>query len=140
LIVDADLRGPRQHKVFNVENSTGLSSVLVGHVDARVFQQVPGMPSLFIMPAGITPPNPLELIERPAFSLLIRELTSMFDHVIVDTPAAEYGADAQVVSARCGAALVVARKQKSRVNALQQLVVALSGSTARIAGVIMNEY
>lgn len=140
LIVDADLRGPRQHEVFNVENSTGLSSVLAGHVDARVIQQVPGTPSLFIMPVGITPPNPLELIERPAFSLLIGELTSRFDHVIVDTPAAEYGADAQVVAARCGAALVVARKNKSRVAALQQLVVALSGTTAQMAGVIMNEY
>lgn len=140
LIVDADLRGPRQHEVFNVENSTGLSSVLAGHVDARVIQQVPGTPSLFIMPVGITPPNPLELIERPAFSLLIRELTSRFDHVIVDTPAAEYGADAQVVAARCGAALVVARKNKSRVAALQELVSALSGTTARMAGVVMNEY
>lgn len=140
LIVDADLRGPRQHEVFNVENGTGLSSVLAGHVDARVIQQVPGTPSLFIMPVGITPPNPLELIERQAFSLLMRELTSRFDYVIVDTPAAEYGADAQVVAARCGAALMVARKNKSRVAALQQMVVALSGTTARMAGVVMNEY
>lgn len=140
LIVDADLRGPRQHEVFNVENGTGLSSVLAGHVDARVIQQVPGTPSLFIMPVGITPPNPLELIERQAFSLLMRELTSRFDYVIVDTPAAEYGADAQVVAARCGAALMVARKNKSRVAALQQMVVALSGTTARLAGVVMNEY
>ena len=56
LIVDADLRGPRQHEVFNVENNTGLSSVLAGHVDSQVIQPVPGMPSLFIMPVGITPP------------------------------------------------------------------------------------
>ena len=140
LLVDADLRGPRQHEVFNVSNDAGLSSLLAGHVDSQVIQQVPDMPSLFVMPGGITPPNPLELIERPAFGVLLRELTSKFDYVIVDTPAAVYGVDAQVIAARCGAALVVARKNASRVAELQQLVAALSASTARMAGVIMNEF
>jgi chain length determinant protein tyrosine kinase EpsG len=140
LLVDADLRGPRQHEVFRVDNTTGLSSVLAGHVDSNVIRQVPETDNLFIMPVGITPPNPLELVERPVFGILLRELTSKFDHVIVDTPAAIYGADAQVIAARCGAALVVARKNESRVGALQKLVSALSDSPARIAGVIMNEY
>jgi protein-tyrosine kinase len=140
LIVDADLRGPRQHEVFSVENTAGLSSLLAGRADSQVFQQVPGVPSLFVLPVGVTPPNPLELIERPAFGILMRELTAKFDHVIVDTPAAIYGSDAQVVAARCGAALVVARKNESRVGALQDLVAALSGTPARLAGVIMNEF
>jgi len=60
--------------------------------------------------------------------------------VIVDTPAAVYGADAQVVAARCGAVLIVARKDESRVGELQQLVGALSSSPARMAGVILNEF
>jgi protein-tyrosine kinase len=140
LLVDADLRGPRQHEVFNVSNEAGLSSLLAGHIDSQVIQQVPGMPSLFLMPVGITPPNPLELIERPSFGALLREMTAKFDYVIVDTPAAVYGVDAQVIAARCGAALVVARKDESRVAELQQLVAALSSSTARMAGVIMNEF
>jgi protein-tyrosine kinase len=140
LIVDADLRGPRQHDVFNVENTTGLSSLLAGRADSQVFQQVAGVPSLFVLPVGITPPNPLELIERPAFAILMRELTAKFDHVIVDTPAAVYGADAQVVAARCGAALVVARKNESRVGVLQDLVATLTESPARLVGVIVNEF
>jgi len=140
LLVDADLRGPRQHEVFNVENTAGLSSVLAGRVDSQVVQQVPGVSSLFVMPVGVTPPNPLELIERPAFSMLMRELVLKFDHVIVDTPAAIYGTDAQVIAARCGAVLIVARQNESRVGALQHLVTALSQSSARMAGVIMNEF
>lgn len=140
LVVDADLRGPRLHELFKLENKTGLSSVLVGHVATDVIQPVPDVANLFVMPVGIAPPNPLELIERPAFGVLMRELASKFDHVIVDTPAMMYGVDAQVVAARCGAALVVARKDQSRVAALQQLVAALSQSPARIAGVILNEY
>jgi protein-tyrosine kinase len=140
VIVDADLRGPRQHEVFKVPNVTGLSSVLAGHVDSTVIQQVPDTMNLFIMPVGVTPPNPLELIERPTFKVLLHELTSNFDYVIVDTPAAVYGVDAQVITSRCGAALVMARKNESRMAALQKFVSALSDSTACIAGVIMNEY
>jgi protein-tyrosine kinase len=140
LLVDADLRGPRQHEVFNLDNTAGLSSLLAGRVDTQVVQQVAGVPGLFVMPVGVTPPNPLELIDRPAFNMLMRELVLKFDHVVVDTPAVVYGADAHVIAARCGAVLIVARENASRVVALQQLVAALSQSPARVAGVIMNEF
>ena len=140
LLVDADLRGPRQHEVFNLPNGSGLSGILSGRAESQVVQQVVGVPSLFILPVGITPPNPLELVERPAFGLLMRELLSKFDHVIVDTPAAAYGSDGQVIAARCGAALVVARKNVSRVANLQELVGNLTESPARVAGVIFNEF
>jgi protein-tyrosine kinase len=140
LLVDADLRGPRQHEVFNLENSTGLSSVLSGRVDTQVVQQVAGVPGLFVMPVGVTPPNPLELIDRPAFNMLMRELVLKFDHVVVDTPAVVYGADAHVIASRCGAVLIVARENASRVVALQELVGVLAQGTAQVAGVIMNEF
>ncbi len=140
LLVDADMRGPRVHEVFKVSNHAGLSGILSGRVDNGVIQQVPGVPSLFILPVGITPPNPLELVERPAFGLLMRELTSKFDHVVVDTPAAVYGADSAVIAARCGTALVIARKNASRVSMLQELVASFEGSNVKLAGVVMNEF
>ncbi len=140
LLVDADMRGPRVHEVFGLSNRAGLSSILSGRADSHVIQQVPGVPSLFILPVGTTPPNPLELVERPAFGLLMRELATKFDHVIVDTPAARYGADAAVISARCGNALIIARRNASRVAALQEMVASFSGSPARLAGVVMNEF
>lgn len=140
LLVDADMRGPRVHEVFGMPNRAGLSSILSGRADSHIIQQVPGVPSLFILPVGTTPPNPLELVERPAFGLLMRELASKFDHVVVDTPAARYGADAAVISARCGNALIVARQNASRVALLQELVASFAGSRARLAGVVMNEF
>lgn len=140
LLVDADLRHPRQHEVFGVDNKAGLSGILSGRAEAKVIQQVAGVPSLFVLPVGITPPNPLELVERPAFGLLIRELMSKFDHVVVDTPAACYGSDSAVIAARCGAALVVARKDRGRVPALQDLVANLSETPAVMAGVVFNEF
>ena len=140
LLVDADLRGPRQHEVFGIPNNAGLSGILSGRAESKVIQQVPGVPSLFVLPVGITPPNPLELVERPAFGLLIRELLSKFDYVVVDTPAAQYGSDCAVIAARCGAALVVARQNESRISSLEELVSNLAETPAVLAGVIFNEF
>lgn len=140
LLVDADLRSPRQHDVFRVSNASGLSNVLSGRAEAQVIQSVEGVPALFVLPGGSLPPNPLELIERPAFGLLMRELSSKFDHVIVDTSAASLGADACVTASRCGAALVVARKNSCKYHALQDLVASLSGSSVKMLGAVMNEF
>jgi chain length determinant protein tyrosine kinase EpsG len=140
LLVDADMRGPRVHEVFSLKNKAGLSGILSGRADKQVIQQVSGIPSLFVLPVGTTPPNPLELVERPAFGLLMRELASKFDHVVVDTPAAVHGADAAVIAAKCGAALVVARKDTSRSEALRELVASLQGAPVKLAGVVFNEF
>ena len=140
LLVDADMRHPRQHEVFGVHNKAGLSGILSGRAESKVIQQVVDVPSLFILPVGTTPPNPQELVERPAFGLLMRELAAKFDHVVVDTPAARYGSDSAVVATRCGAALVVARKNKGSVAKLQDLVATLAETPAQLAGVVYNEF
>src|SRR5882724_7981439 len=80
LLVDADMRTPRQHTLFNVANHSGLSSILSGRSDVDVIHQVQDLPSLYVLPVGTTPPNPLELVQRAAFGLLMQELLSKFDH------------------------------------------------------------
>lgn len=142
LLVDADMRNPRQHEIFGLDNSqgAGLSGILSGRAEANVIRAVPDLPSLFVMPVGTVPPNPTELLERPAFGLLMKELVSKFDYVIVDTPAAEYGADGAIAAAHCGAALVIARKNATRVEAVQELVGSLANGPAQLAGVVLNEH
>jgi protein-tyrosine kinase len=140
LIVDADLRGPRLHRLLQVDNRTGLSSVLTGRADAHSVQPVPGVPGLFVMPGGTAPPNPLELIERAAFGNLILRLSASFDHVLVDTPAAAYGADAQAIADRCGATLLVVRKDSSRLGALRALIGSLTDSPSGLVGVVQNDF
>jgi Mrp family chromosome partitioning ATPase len=74
------------------------------------------------------------------FRDLIGELSSRFDQIVVDTPACAYGADALVVADRCSAALVVARRDASRLASLAALTSRLSQGPARLAGVVMNTY
>jgi chain length determinant protein tyrosine kinase EpsG len=139
LLVDGDMRTPRQHLLFSVDGEAGLSSILAGRAEASVIHQVPGMPTLYVLPVGTLPPNPLELVQRPAAGLLVQELLTKFDHVIVDTPAAVHGADARVLAARSGAAFVIGRRGRTRIRALQNLIAALTSSQVRMAGVVLNE-
>jgi protein-tyrosine kinase len=140
LLIDADMRGPRQHEVFGIENSLGLSGLLSGRAEQQVIRQIPDLPSLYLLPGGAVPPNPIELVERPAFGLLMKELVSKFDYVLVDTPAAFYGADASAIALKCGAALCLARQGHSKIRGLQDFMATISAGTVKIAGVIMNEY
>ncbi len=141
LLIDADMRGPRQHEVFNLSNPAGLAGILSGRAtQSPVVQQVPGVPGLFLLPVGNPPPNPLELVERPAFGLLMRELTAKFDYVVVDTPAAQYGADAAVIAERCGASLMLARRDVSRIAAVEEMAIELADDQPRLAGVVVNSY
>jgi protein-tyrosine kinase len=140
LLIDADLRGPRQHQIFPVDNSIGLSSYLMGRSAARCIQASKQVPGLSILPVGASPPNPLELIERKEFGELLREVSEAFDHVVVDTPAASYGADAQVIANRCGRVLLIARKDQSRLAELQHLTASLKETRGQLIGVVLNEF
>jgi Mrp family chromosome partitioning ATPase len=105
-----------------------------------VLTPVTDLPSLFVLPVGVAPPNPLELLESPAFGLLINELLGKFDHVIIDSPSAVSGADAGVIAARSGAFLSVARQGRTRMDSMLELVQSLRDSTTRSLGFVLNEH
>jgi protein-tyrosine kinase len=141
LLIDADLRTPRLHKMFGVPHTAaGLSSLLSGRAESRTVHVVPDLPALHLLPAGPLPPNPLELLQRPGFGGVIEEMLDNFDHVVVDTPACAHGADARLIAAMARTALVIGRKGHSRISALQGLLGSLDRAGTRVAGVIMNEY
>ena len=139
VVIDADMRGARLDQVFGVPGGLGLSGVLSGRGGKGVVKSVPGIPNLYVIPVGVQPPNPLELVEGPSFGMLLREVSIKFDHVIVDTPAGCFGSDGVVIASRCGSALVISRKDANKVSRLQELVGSLQAGNVRLAGVIMNE-
>ena len=134
------MRSPRLHELFNIKSKVGLSGILSGRSASNVIRPVPDLPSLFLLPVGVTPPNPLELVQRPAFGLFMKELLNKFDYVIVDTPAASAGSDARVIAAACGAAVVVARRDASRTDDMKKLVTSVKKSSVTIVGVAVNEF
>lgn len=140
LLVDADMRSPRQHNLFRAQSDGGLSSILAGRAGSRTIQAVPDLPSLYILPVGTQPPNPLELVQQPTFPALMHQLQSKFGFVVVDTPAASSGADWRVIAAACGSALVVGRRNRTKMNSLDRIVASLKKGRVRVSGVVMNDF
>lgn len=140
VLVDADLRRPRQHDLFAIGAGPGLSAMLDGRAGVEAVQAVPDVPGLSVLGAGAPPPNPQELLEGPAFAALITELTGRFEAVVVDTPAAAFGADAALVASRCSRALMVARRGRSRLADLAGLQTQVARGGTPIAGVLLNEH
>ena len=140
VLVDADLRAPRQHEIFGLPPGHGLSTLLSGRTDHKAIFPIHGLNRLSVLPAGPLPPNPQELLSRPAFAALMKELQSSYDVVIIDTPPARRFADAQSIAYRAGDALVVARKDHTAVSSTSKVVKELAGTGARVVGSIINAY
>ena len=141
LLIDADLRRPRQHKLFHLGNQAGLSAVLSGRADlAEAINRIPSLVGLSVLPAGAVPPNPQELLSRPAFANLLLSVRERFDVVLVDTPPGNRSADAATVASRAGAAVAIGRKHFTSTRHLQALVDSLRQSGAPVVGTVLSEF
>ena len=138
LLIDADMRSPRQHALFGLENRTGLSSI-IGRGEVSNIHRIPSFKDLSLLTAGPQPPNPQELLGRPPFAKLLAELAAEFDVVIIDTPATDEYGDARAIAVRAGGALMVARKKETRVADLREIVKQLTQSGVAVVGSVLNE-
>jgi protein-tyrosine kinase len=142
LLIDADMRSKpdrAQHSLFKLGKSAGLSAVLANRAGLEVAQLIPGLPGLAVLPSGATPPNPQELLGRSAFGDLLRIASEQFDVILIDTPSGIDFADAEIAAARAGAALLVARKNKSLVPQASQLTRRLQDSGVAMVGSVLND-
>jgi len=139
LIIDADLRNPRQHQLFGVQNRFGLSTALSGRDATEAVQRVPALLDLSVLPAGGIPPNPQELLAKPVFAKLLERLGQSFDVILIDTPAGTQFADGQTIAVRASGALMVAQKDRSRVGVLGSYADAIRQASAIVVGTVLLE-
>lgn len=140
LVIDADLRHPTQHLNFGISNKMGLSGILSGRAGAEEIVQIPHLENLAVLPSGPLPPNPQELLGRQEFAVLLNQLSTMYDVILIDTPSAQEASDAQVVAQRTRAALLVGRKDKTKSSDLAQLASIMGNSGITILGATLNDY
>ena len=138
LLVDADLRHARQHKLFGLPNEWGLSNYLGGDTNRLHAQSVDSIPGLYVLTAGATVRGAVELLHRPTLGALLHRLSERFDNVLIDTPATTQYPDARLVANAAGAALVVGCTGKVALEDLDRLVLILEQSSTWVAGILMN--
>lgn len=139
LLIDADMRAPKQHLLFDLGEGAGLSDMLAGRAGPEAVIGIASLQDLSVLPAGTIPPNPQELLGRQEFSRLLKSLGDDFDVIIIDTPPAGECADAQTVAVRAGAALVVARQNKSSIPKMAQLIQGLREFGVTLVGSVLND-
>lgn len=138
LLVDADMRRPRVHEIFDLQQEPGLSNLLTGNARASETIQKSPVPGLWLMPAGHIPPNPAELLSSPRFVDFLGALEDHFDWVVLDTPPVLVVTDSVIVGNRAtGVAFVVGADQTSR-HAARNALDQLTGANVTVIGAILN--
>jgi protein-tyrosine kinase len=140
LLIDADMRNPFQHRLFNIDNSSGLSALLTGRAAPTAVHRVHPALRLHVVPAGVVPPNPEELLARPLFASILDRLGARFEVVLLDTPAAMPTSDAQLIAANAGNALMLARGDHTRRANLMTVMAALKQARVNVVGSVVNSY
>ena len=140
LLVDANLRKPRQHQIFNLQEARGLSDILAGRAGMDVVSRMTSLVGLSVLGAGTIPPNPQELLGRASFTDFMNQVIGHYDVVIFDTAPALVSSDAQTTAARCGGALLVSRLNHTRVADLESARDQIVVTGARVVGATINSY
>lgn len=140
LLVDANLREPHQHRIFDLGEARGLSDILAGRADMQAVTRVESFVDLSVLGAGAIPPNPQELLGRSSFAGFMQQAVGNYDIVIVDTAPAARTSDAQSTVARCGGALLVSRMNETRLADLANIRDQITVAGARVVGAVINDF
>ena len=140
LLIDADLRKPRLHSIFNVPGKIGLSAVLSGRAYRDAIVPLSRFGSLALLPAGAPPPNPTELLSRQMLAALLVGVRRDFDVILIDTPPVRLCADAHSVAFRAGNVLLVARKDRTSVTDAEGVIRELGDTGCRVVGTVLNAF
>jgi len=138
LLVDADMRHPCVHTAFELKGQVGLSNVLTGGAKISDAIHTTVQPNLFIMPAGLVPPHPSELLSSSLMHDLLMKWREEYDHVIVDSPPVISVTDAVILSVQTDAVLLIIRSGQTTAAHVRRTRNLLQSVQANVLGVVVN--
>lgn len=138
LLVDADLRKPALHQLFDVHDGAGLSTFLAGRQPTPPIQSIAAIPGLSFLPAGPPPPNPAELLAKLEVLLPVLRAHSRAELILLNAPPLDAAEDLYVIAASAPAVLVITRRHFTRARALTAAASRLQLAGATIIGSVLN--
>jgi succinoglycan biosynthesis transport protein ExoP len=138
LLIDADMRRPQMHDLFDVELTPGLSNIIVGDAKASAALHKTAVSGLWVMPSGRTPPNPVELLASARFREVLASLNQHFDTIVIDTPPAMVVADPLVVAAIASGVIFVVGAEMTSRHTARAVIDQLERGNARMVGAVLN--
>jgi capsular exopolysaccharide synthesis family protein len=140
ILIDADLRRPMQHEVFEVSNQYGLTSILTHQLEIEdALQSTTAHPNLLLLTSGPLPPNPTELLGSESMRRMLHKLTEIADTIIIDASPFVVS-DATVLAGIVDGTLMVLRASKTKEGAAQAMLEQLRRTKSRVVGVVFNRF
>lgn len=137
LIIDCDLRRPRVHTVFSMQNDKGLSNYLSGNLQENIIHKVAGE-EIFAITSGPIPPNPSDLVGSKRLRTLLEKMREHFDFIIIDSPPVQLVTDSLVLSHLVDGTLLVVKAGGTTYDMVQSGLKKLRDVQCRILGVVLN--
>lgn len=139
LLIDADMRKGHLHEYFGMQRSPGLSGLITGKAELADAIHESHVSNLSIMPTGILPPNPADLLMNERFDTLLAELSSQFDLVLIDTPPVLAVTDAVLIGKRAGVSFMLLRSGRHPMREIEQAIKQVEKSGISLAGFVFND-
>lgn len=139
LLIDTDMRRPRLHASTGVPRQHGLTNLMLGEEYYDDFIKTTEIPNLFVLPCGPLPPNPSELLMTKRFEVVLAELASRFDRVILDSPPVQAVTDAVLLSKLVDGVILVVRADKTLREDVKRSARQIRDVGGAITGLIVNE-
>ena len=139
LVVDADLRHPRCHKLLGTANGFGLTELLTGQRDLHEVIQPTAMVQLFFLASGSIPPNPAELLGSKSMQEILAVLQKHYDYILIDSPPVMPVTDAVLLSTMVDGVVLVINSQKTPRQVIKEAHASLAYARAKILGVVLNK-
>jgi chain length determinant protein tyrosine kinase EpsG len=114
LLIDGNMREPKLHQLFRIEDRSGLAAYLAGRPEEAAFFQIDSIPNLTVIPVGGIPPNPQELLLRGLLHDLLRRAEQQWEVILVSTPPADLASDYLLIGAETMGGLIVAESGQTR--------------------------
>jgi capsular exopolysaccharide synthesis family protein len=137
LIIDCDLRRPRVHSIFSMQNDKGLSNYLTGNLQENIIHKVAGE-EIFAITSGPIPPNPSDLVGSKRLKNLLEKMREHFDFIIVDSPPVQLVTDSLVLSHLVDGTLIVVKAGATTYEMVQSGLKKLRDVQCRVLGVVLN--
>ncbi|MGQ9800354.1 MAG: GumC family protein [Candidatus Saccharicenans sp.] len=138
LLMDADLRRPKQHRIFNLKNHDGLSNYLTMGLELKKLVKATMVPSLYFINSGPIPPNPAELLGSDRMKELLDRLKGSFDFILIDTPPVLAVTDSQVLGKMVDGLILVVHADRTPKEALRQTREIIDLLQLKSFGVVIN--
>ncbi|MEP7341431.1 MAG: polysaccharide biosynthesis tyrosine autokinase [Acidobacteriota bacterium] len=138
LIIDADMRRPRVHKMFGLNHRRGLSNYLSSDMLLKNVVQPTRIPNLWVLPSGIVPPNSADLLSSEKMHSMLQKLSGYFDHILIDSPPITSVTDPILLSRMVDGVVMVIHGGKSSREMVAYARQELHNVGAKILGVVLN--